>query len=130
MRQVINDIHSQYGKIDYMFNNAGIAMIGEVRDTSLEYWQRIIDKCYKRGFRKLLVEEDFPNQLSTMEIYTLTNAITKMFTKTLKVAFVDRQSEHNDLNLFGETVAVNRGAYGRIFTNSKDAEIWLMSPPD
>jgi len=43
MRQVICDIISEYGKLDYMVNNAGIAMIGEVRDTSLENWQRIID---------------------------------------------------------------------------------------
>lgn len=32
-----------YGRLDYIFNNAGVAIIGEVRDMSLEHWQRIID---------------------------------------------------------------------------------------
>ena len=33
----------EHGRIDYMFNNAGIAVGGELRDLPLEYWRRIID---------------------------------------------------------------------------------------
>ena len=34
---------SEYGQLDYMFNNAGISMCGEVRDMDLEHWRRILD---------------------------------------------------------------------------------------
>jgi short-subunit dehydrogenase len=33
----------EHGRLDYMFNNAGIAMCAEVRDMELEYWQRIVN---------------------------------------------------------------------------------------
>jgi NAD(P)-dependent dehydrogenase (short-subunit alcohol dehydrogenase family) len=34
---------SDYGGLDYMFNNAGIAILGEVRDFTLDHWKKIID---------------------------------------------------------------------------------------
>lgn len=94
---------------------------------ALKYWKYIIDECKKRGFEGLLVEEDFPNQLSATDMYTITSGISKMEPLGLKIAFVDRVSEHNKLNLFGETVAVNRGVNGRVFTEIEDAEAWLKS---
>lgn len=32
-----------HGQLDFMFNNAGVGIIGEVRDMSLDQWQRIVD---------------------------------------------------------------------------------------
>lgn len=40
---LVDDTVSEHGRLDYMFNNAGIAMCGEVRDMDLEHWQRIVD---------------------------------------------------------------------------------------
>ena len=34
---------SQHGHLDFMFNNAGIGVVGEVRDLQLEHWHKIID---------------------------------------------------------------------------------------
>ena len=96
-------------------------------DLSLDYWQRVVDECRRRGFTKLLVEESFPNQLSAAQIYTLTAAIAKMPVTELKIAFVDQKSDQEALNLFGETVAVNRGVYGRVFKELEGAEAWLGS---
>jgi len=31
------------GRLDYVFNNAGFAIVGEVRDSDLASWQRIVD---------------------------------------------------------------------------------------
>jgi NAD(P)-dependent dehydrogenase (short-subunit alcohol dehydrogenase family) len=33
----------RHGRLDYMFNNAGIGVGGEVKDLSLEHWRRAID---------------------------------------------------------------------------------------
>ena len=95
--------------------------------SSLEYWRRVIAECRKRGLNALLVEENFPNQLSTMDVYTVTSAISEMGPRDLRIAFVDDNLEHRELNLFGETVAVNRGVSGRVFQTPEDAAAWLKS---
>ena len=43
VQKLINKIASEYNRLDYMFNNAGIVVIGEVRDQTLEDWKRTID---------------------------------------------------------------------------------------
>ncbi|PFM60446.1 oxidoreductase [Bacillus cereus] len=43
VEKLINNIYNEFGRIDYMFNNAGIAMYGEVLDMSLNDWKRIIE---------------------------------------------------------------------------------------
>ena len=44
----------------------------------------------------------------------------------VRVAFYDRYAEQQDLNEFGELVAVNRGLYGKIFNNIDEAKNWLL----
>ena len=39
----IHGMVDEWGRIDYIFNNAGIAIAGEVRDTGLEHWNRVLD---------------------------------------------------------------------------------------
>lgn len=94
---------------------------------SEEYFQRTINEAYKRDKKKLLIEENFPNQPSVIDIYTVTVSISKMLTAPLKIAFVDRMAEQNSLNMFAETVAVNRGVHGRVFSDIRAAEKWLKS---
>ncbi|MBN1306216.1 MAG: hypothetical protein JXA13_17410 [Anaerolineales bacterium] len=95
------------------------------QEISLDYWQRVIDECRERGFRKLLIEEDLPDQATTVEIFNLIKTIAGIINFPLKIAFYDREAEHLDLNLFGETVAVNRGVDGRVFAGLEEAEAWL-----
>lgn len=92
---------------------------------SLDFWRRCINECENRSYNKLLVVENFPNQLSTSDIYTLAAAIPKMIKTVLMIAFVDNESEHDALNMFGETVATNRGAKGCVFKSEKSAEAWF-----
>lgn len=40
--KVVRDAHARHGRIDYIFNNAGIAVGGEVRDVVLEDWQNVL----------------------------------------------------------------------------------------
>ncbi|MDX1692503.1 MAG: SDR family oxidoreductase [Ketobacteraceae bacterium] len=42
-RSLLKGVVGDYGTLDYLFNNAGIAIFGEVRDQSEEDWQRVID---------------------------------------------------------------------------------------
>jgi len=43
VKNLIDDAVSKYGRIDYLFNNAGVAIGGDVRDITLEQWQKVLD---------------------------------------------------------------------------------------
>jgi NAD(P)-dependent dehydrogenase (short-subunit alcohol dehydrogenase family) len=43
VQSLIEDTVKSYGRIDYLFNNAGIGINGEFQDMTLEQWRRILD---------------------------------------------------------------------------------------
>jgi NAD(P)-dependent dehydrogenase (short-subunit alcohol dehydrogenase family) len=43
VRALVDQTIAAHGRLDYIFNNAGIGVAGEVRDLTLEHWRRIID---------------------------------------------------------------------------------------
>jgi NAD(P)-dependent dehydrogenase (short-subunit alcohol dehydrogenase family) len=43
VESTITSIIAQYGRLDLIFNNAGIAVSGEMRDLSMDDWKKIID---------------------------------------------------------------------------------------
>ena len=40
---LVEGVAHRHGRLDYMFNNAGITVGGEFRDTTLEHWQTALD---------------------------------------------------------------------------------------
>ncbi len=43
VENTIAGIVARYGRLDLIFNNAGIAISGEMRDVSIDDWKKIID---------------------------------------------------------------------------------------
>jgi NAD(P)-dependent dehydrogenase (short-subunit alcohol dehydrogenase family) len=43
VERLVEDTVLAHGRLDYMFNNAGIGVAGEVRDLSLDHWRKCID---------------------------------------------------------------------------------------
>lgn len=43
VRRMIEGAVSEHGRIDYLFNNAGAAVAGEIRDLTLEQWRHVIE---------------------------------------------------------------------------------------
>ena len=43
VKTLVNDTAARYGRLDYLFNNAGIAVGGEVRDCSIDDWRNVLD---------------------------------------------------------------------------------------
>ncbi len=39
---VVDEIVARNGRLDYIFNNAGLAIVGEVRDTEIEDWKKVL----------------------------------------------------------------------------------------
>lgn len=43
VRALIEGTVTEFGRVDYLFNNAGAAVVGEIRDLTLEQWRRVIE---------------------------------------------------------------------------------------
>jgi NAD(P)-dependent dehydrogenase (short-subunit alcohol dehydrogenase family) len=43
VQELVKRTTSEHGRLDLMFNNAGIAIVGEARDLDLAHWQRVFD---------------------------------------------------------------------------------------
>ncbi|OKP78425.1 oxidoreductase [Paenibacillus sp. P3E] len=43
VKAMVDGIYRDFGRLNYMFNNAGIAMYGEIGDMTQQNWQRIVD---------------------------------------------------------------------------------------
>lgn len=43
VQRLVEETAAEEGRLDFMFNNAGICMVGEVRDMDLEQWRRLVD---------------------------------------------------------------------------------------
>ncbi len=41
-KQVVDGTVAHHGRLDYIFNNAGLAIVGEVRDTEIEDWRKVL----------------------------------------------------------------------------------------
>ena len=43
VQALVDDVVAEHGRLDLMFNNAGISLIGETQDLTLAQWDSIID---------------------------------------------------------------------------------------
>jgi NAD(P)-dependent dehydrogenase (short-subunit alcohol dehydrogenase family) len=43
VQNLVDNIVERYGKLDYMFNNAGVGIAGDMRDFSRQDWERVIN---------------------------------------------------------------------------------------
>ncbi|NGZ76464.1 SDR family NAD(P)-dependent oxidoreductase [Saccharibacillus alkalitolerans] len=41
--EAVRSVYEEYGRLDYMFNNAGISLYGELYDMTQAHWRRIVD---------------------------------------------------------------------------------------
>ena len=96
-------------------------------EISLDFWTQIAQRCKENDFSRVLVEEDFGTDNSTIDMYELVSQGHQIGLTGLKIAFVDRHITQIDNNLFGETVARNRGLFAKVFTDIREAEEWLLS---
>ncbi|MGE3775001.1 MAG: SDR family NAD(P)-dependent oxidoreductase [Gammaproteobacteria bacterium] len=39
----IDEVAARHGRLDYLFNNAGVSVTGDARDLELAHWQRVLD---------------------------------------------------------------------------------------
>ena len=95
-------------------------------EISIRAWAAIHRKTVEFGYRKLLVEDNFPNQLSTRETFKIGELLIKLFGKRTRVAHLDKNSAALEMNKLCETAAINHSADAKVFGNFKEAEQWLL----
>lgn len=95
-------------------------------EVSLKFWKEIFDVCESRGFKRILITENFRNDISAIDMYILGEKLSEMAPKNTSVAFVDDQIQQLEMNKFTETVAYNRGGKGKAFADMTEAEKWLL----
>jgi len=94
IKNLIDRTAAEHGRLDYMFNNAGIAIQGEARDMQQEHWDRIINinllgalhgtvAAYAR-----MVEQGFGHIVNTASVLGLVSIATNCLYITTKHAIV------------------------------------------
>jgi hypothetical protein len=96
-------------------------------DTSIAYWTDIATYCIAKGFSKLLVERDCGTCNSLDETFEVVSKVNEVGLSDIKIAFIDRRPDHMEPDLFGETIALNRGVICKVLKNFKEAEEWLLA---
>jgi len=59
--------------------------------------------------------------------YEVVSKVHEVGLTNVKIAFVDRRPEHIEYDLFGETIALNRGITCKVLKKTTEAEAWLLS---
>lgn len=74
-----------------------------------------------------MIVEDIAEESPLADVYDLASRIPDLGFRGVKIAFVDRYSNHQELNDFGVLVGSNRGLIGKAFSNESEAEEWLLA---
>jgi len=78
VQALVNKTVSTYGHLDFMFNNAGITIGGELRDMALEHWRRIFETNLwgvihgTTSAYRVMVDQGFGHIVNTASIGGLT----------------------------------------------------------
>lgn len=99
-------------------------------DVSLMFWQEIFDESETKKYKRILISENFKNDISAIDMYILGEKLIELAPKNISVAFVDEQIQQLEMNKFTETVVYNRGGKGKAFADKKEAIKWLLEQED
>lgn len=92
---------------------------------SLAYWAEVAAECRARGMARVLVIEELKQKPTPFEVFEVASRLREVGMGGIVIAFVDTDLDQLPENLFGETVATNRGLVGKVFNSVADAEAWL-----
>jgi len=96
-------------------------------EVSISFWKEIAAEALRRHTTYLMVQESFPNNVSTIDMMQVASFLAELGFANIRIAFVDERRDQLDRNRLGELVAVNRGLRGKVFADEAEAERWLLA---
>jgi short-subunit dehydrogenase len=94
VQNLIEETVTEYGRLDYMFNNAGICVVGEERDVSLDHWRSVLDVNLfgviygTTAAYSLMIKQGFGHIVNTASLAGLIPAIQEISYTASKYAVV------------------------------------------
>lgn len=89
------------------------------------FLKEIADRCKELGYKQVLIEENISASTSKEDAYRVACEMPELGYAGIRVAYVDRFSEQDEINEFGKDVAIDNGIDVRIFKDQADAHEWL-----
>jgi len=142
VRKLIDETASEHGRLDYMFNNAGICVVGEERDVSLDHWRSVLDVNLfgviygTTAAYSLMVKQGFGHIVNTASLAGLVPATQEISYTASKYAVVGISNalrvEGADLGVRVSVVCpgfVQTGIFDAIVAVNVDKEKLLASVP-
>ena len=112
------------------FEVSGVRVPGELTQNMLEVWTKVAGQCRAAEVNKVLCINRLTGPVPALEVYNIGQQVPRILGNAVhRVAMVVLGGEEAvRANLFFENVAVNRGAFGRVFEDEAQALAWLKSP--
>lgn len=142
IRKLINDTASEYGRLDYMFNNAGIAILGELRDMTTEDWSNVVNINLwgvihgTTAAYSVMVKQGFGHIINTASLSGLIPYPTALAYSTTKHAVVglstSLRAEAADLGIKVSVVCPGYVRTPMVYTSpylKVNREAWLAQRP-
>jgi len=107
---------------------SGERIRGQEAKDALDMWRVVAEKCNDTGMSRVLVIFSLTGTPPIISAYDVASSPEQVgWSRMFKTAIVDLNEESRQINLFGETVAVNRGfSQTKVFDNENKAVEWLL----
>ena len=89
------------------------------------FLKEIADECKARGFDQVLIEENISAGATKEDAYRVGSELPELGFSGIRMAYVDRFLEQEEVNEFGRDVAVHNGIDVRLFSDQEMADRWL-----
>lgn len=91
------------------------------------FLKEIADECRARGFKQILIEENISAIATKEDAYRVASEMPELGYAGIRVAYVDRFLDQEEVNEFGRDVAVHNGIDVRLFSDQEMADRWLTA---
>ena len=91
------------------------------------FLREIADECKTRGSKQVLIEENISSGATKEDAYRVASELPEFGFAGIRLAYVDRFLDQEEVNEFGRDVAVHNGIDVRLFSDQEMADRWLAS---
>ena len=100
---------------------------GKEVDDAISVWSQVAQICHEKNVYRILAISKLTGRLPILAAFEIAKSPEEFgWSRSFKLAFVDLNEESRQVNLFAETVAVNRGYWIKVFDNELDAKVWML----